>query len=160
MTVMPVGARDAAPALVTGATGFIGSRLVARMRTERRPVRALTLPGDDVPGSWDKEVELVIGSGGSKRIRTVITQVISHIVDFKLSVIDAVNAPRIHWDGATIQVEPGFTEESLATLTKIGTVNEWTEKNVYFGGVHAVMPNCQGAGDPRRGGDSRTLCEG
>lgn len=108
----------------------------------------------------DNEVELVLGSGGSKRIRTVLTQVISHTVDFNLSVVAAVNAPRIHWDGATIQIEPGFSDESREALAQIGTVNEWAEKNVYFGGVHAAMPNCEGAGDPRRGGSSLTLCEG
>jgi len=60
MSAGPVSASDAAPALVTGATGFIGSRLVTRLRAEGCPVRALALPGDDVPGSWG-DVELVQG---------------------------------------------------------------------------------------------------
>jgi gamma-glutamyltranspeptidase/glutathione hydrolase len=31
-------------------------------------------------------------------------------------------------------------------------VNEWDRTDVYFGGVHAVVPEREGAGDPRRGG--------
>ena len=30
-------------------------------------------------------------------------------------------------------------------------VNQWTEKNVYFGGANSVL-NSEGMGDPRRGG--------
>lgn len=103
------------------------------------------------------QVELVLGSGGSKRIRTALTQVISHIVDFDLSIKDAVNAPRIHWDGEIIQLEPGFSEKSVNVLKTLGRVNVWKERNVYFGGVHAVVPECEGAGDPRRGGDARIV---
>lgn len=33
--------------LVTGATGFIGRRVLARLHADRRPVRALLLPGED-----------------------------------------------------------------------------------------------------------------
>ena len=83
-----------------------------------------------------------------------ITQVISHIVDFKLDIKEAVEAPRIHWDGDTIQVEPGFAAEAVNALQQLGTVNRWQEKNVYFGGVHAVMPDEGGGGDPRRGGNT------
>lgn len=105
----------------------------------------------------DNQVKLVIGSGGSKRIRTAITQVISHVVDFGMSITAAVNAPRIHWDGDIIQVEPGFAEDALRALKKLGSVNVWQELNVYFGGVHAVVPDDRGAGDPRRGGDAKTI---
>jgi nucleoside-diphosphate-sugar epimerase len=51
----------AAPSLVTGATGFIGNRLVARLRAEAQPLRALVLPDDDVPGAWDDAVEIIPG---------------------------------------------------------------------------------------------------
>ena len=33
-------------------------------------------------------------------------------------------------------------------------VNEWPDRDLYFGGVHAVVPGVGGAGDPRRGGDA------
>ncbi len=31
-------------------------------------------------------------------------------------------------------------------------MNEWDTKDVYFGGVHAVLPGRAAAGDSRRGG--------
>ena len=49
------------PVLVTGATGFIGRRLVARLRAGTRLVRALVLPGEPVPASWDDGVEVARG---------------------------------------------------------------------------------------------------
>ena len=101
----------------------------------------------------DGAVELIVGSGGSKRIRTALLQVISDAVDFGMSVREAVEAPRIHWDGECVQVEPGFPSESLAALGARWRLNAWSERNLYFGGVHAVGPQAgEGAGDPRRGG--------
>jgi gamma-glutamyltranspeptidase/glutathione hydrolase len=98
------------------------------------------------------KVELVIGSGGSKRIRTAITQVLSSVVDFNIPVQQAVEAPRLHWDGAVMQVEPGFSRESIDALQNHWPVNIWSTIDVYFGGVHAVIPFMEGGGDPRRGG--------
>jgi gamma-glutamyltranspeptidase/glutathione hydrolase len=97
-------------------------------------------------------VELVLGSGGSARIRTAILQAISAVVDFGLDPADAVSRPRIHWDGAAFQVEPGFSPEAMAALESLGPVNRWDELNLYFGGVHAVAPDGRGGGDPRRAG--------
>lgn len=99
-----------------------------------------------------EEVELVIGSGGSKRIRTAITQVLSQIVDFDRSPELAVTSPRLHYDGEVLQVEPGFDEDALAAVTKKVAVNVWQERSMYFGGVHIVVPGQLGVGDPRRGG--------
>ncbi|MBW2465666.1 MAG: gamma-glutamyltransferase [Deltaproteobacteria bacterium] len=102
-------------------------------------------------------VEMVIGSGGSKRIRTAITQVISSIVDFNIPVQEAVEAPRIHWDGEMMQVEPGYSQDAINVLQKHWPVNLWNTIDVYFGGVHTVLPGIAGGGDPRRGGSVRVL---
>lgn len=98
------------------------------------------------------EVELVLGSGGSKRIRTAITQVLTQIVDFQRSPEVAVHSPRLHFDGESLQIEPGFSEESLKALRETIPVNVWQEQSMYFGGVHVVVPGQYGIGDPRRGG--------
>ncbi|MEN8231630.1 MAG: gamma-glutamyltransferase [Thermodesulfobacteriota bacterium] len=103
------------------------------------------------------EVAMVIGSGGSKRIRTAITQVISSIVDFGIPVQQAVEAARIHWDGDIMQVEPGLPQESLDALLQHWPVNIWSNIDVYFGGVHTVLPGIAGGGDPRRGGSVREI---
>jgi len=100
----------------------------------------------------DNEVELVLGTGGSKRIRTAITQVLTQVIDFGRDLRTAVNAPRMHWDGEVLQVEPGFPEEPMAELVRRFPVNVWEKQNVYFGGVHTVIPGRESVGDPRRGG--------
>ncbi len=98
------------------------------------------------------QVQLVLGSGGSKRIRTALLQVISNSVDFAMKPPEAVAAPRLHWDGQRIQVEPGFDDMALAALAKRWPLNRWPVQDLYFGGVHVAAPNGDGAGDPRRGG--------
>ena len=101
------------------------------------------------------ELRLALGSGGSKRIRTALLQVISLVVDFERPLRSAVEHPRLHWDGQTIQLEPGLPPASLEALSNLGPVNEWSCLDVYFGGVNAVAPDGDAAGDPRRGGAVR-----
>jgi len=99
------------------------------------------------------DVRLVLGSGGSKRIRSAILQVTSAVVDFGAELSDAVGAPRMHWDGEWLQVEPGWPTATLEALARRWPLNRWPERNLYFGGAHAVAPRAEAAaGDPRRGG--------
>ncbi len=102
----------------------------------------------------DDEVKLVFGSGGSKRIRTALTQVLTQIIDFNRSLSEAVVAPRMYWDGdeEILQIEPGFSEQGMKALKDRATINIWDDLDLYFGGVHAVIPGVGGVGDPRRGG--------
>ncbi|MCP5158229.1 MAG: gamma-glutamyltransferase [Gammaproteobacteria bacterium] len=100
----------------------------------------------------DNQVRLALGSGGSKRIRTALLQVISNSVDFAMNPKKAVEAPRLHWDCQQIQIEPGFGDVVLEALAEHWPLNRWTTQDVYFGGVHAAAPGGAGAGDPRRGG--------
>jgi gamma-glutamyltranspeptidase/glutathione hydrolase len=100
----------------------------------------------------DQRVKLVLGTGGSKRIRTAISQVLSQYVDFNRALQVAVDAPRMYLDEGLLQVEPGFDQHALEAVKKVTPINVWQQKDVYFGGVHAVVPGIEGAGDPRRGG--------
>ena len=100
----------------------------------------------------DDHVKLVIGSGGSKRIRTAISQVLMQVVDFKRSLQEAVDAPRLYLDENCLQLEPGFSDIAVNSLKDIIPINLWDQQDVYFGGVHAVIPGLEGAGDKRRGG--------
>ena len=122
--------------------GFHGHTPGVRVASMMSP--SFVLDGDSV--------SLIVGSGGSKRIRTTMQQVISSVLDFGHDVATAVQAPRIHWDGEACQVEPGFTRRALEDLSRSITVNEWSDLNMYFGGAHAVDPSGVAAGDPRRGG--------
>ena len=99
---------------------------------------------------------LVLGSGGSNRIRTAILQVISNLVDFHMPLEAAVAAPRIHWENRVFHLEPGFDQAALGHI--IGSANPvwWQAQNMFFGGVHAVGIDengiLHGAGDSRRRG--------
>jgi gamma-glutamyltranspeptidase / glutathione hydrolase len=110
---------------------------------------SLLLDGDRPP--------VVFGSGGSERIRTAMTQVIVNLVDHGMTLEDAVHAPRIHWDGRTVQVEPGFSREAVDHLAARRPTNQWSVSDLYFGGAHAVAPDGSCVGDPRRGGATRLL---
>ena len=67
---------------------------------------------------------------------------------------------------AAIAVAEADPSLKVALLSKVypmrshtvaaGPVNEWPGPSVYFGGVHAVRPGVDAAGDPRRGGTTRT----
>lgn len=105
----------------------------------------------------DDKVELVIGSGGSKRIRTAISNVISQVIEYDRPLQKAVDSPRLYLDEGLLQIEPGYSERAVDILRDILPVNVWPKKDVYFGGVHAVIPGIIGAGDPRRGGAVRMV---
>src|SRR5579859_5994703 len=53
------------------------------------------------------EVELVLGSAGSNRIRSALLQTIVAVVDHGLDATAAVNAPRVHFEDGTVFAEPG-----------------------------------------------------
>ncbi len=95
---------------------------------------------------------LALGSGGSKRIRSAILQVLTQVIDFGRELDPAVAAPRIHWDGDTLQIEPGFPQQTIQALARRWPVKLWRACDVYFGGVHALIPGQCGAADSRRGG--------
>ncbi len=99
---------------------------------------------------------LVLGSGGSNRIRTAILQVISNLVDFHMPLETAVAAPRIHWENNTFHLEPGYERAVLDPILGDATPVWWQAQNVFFGGVHAVGLGddgvLHGAGDLRRRG--------
>ena len=104
----------------------------------------------------DGEPVLAVGSGGSNRIRSAILQVLSNLLDFDLSLSEAVNTDRVHFEAGTLQVEGGVDAEVVADLRTMGyRVNHWHGTSMFFGGAHAVK--LQGAeltpaGDLRRGG--------
>ena len=102
--------------------------------------------------------EFVLGSGGSKRIRTAIAQAISNLVDFGMSVERAVSSPRLHWDEGKLNVEPGFEDFDPERLADVlgDRIVPWDNQNMFFGGVHTVASGrdgqFSGAGDGRRDG--------
>jgi gamma-glutamyltranspeptidase/glutathione hydrolase len=98
-----------------------------------------------------------LGTGGSNRIRSAITQVLVNLLDFGMSPADAVATPRIHLEGEMLSIEPGYDRETVAALQAAAPRSHvWPDLNLFFGGVHTVSVQhggvFDGAGDPRRGG--------
>ena len=105
---------------------------------------------------------LVLGTGGSERIRSALTRVITLLLGGDADLAGAVEAPRVHVDNrGIIQVEPGLSESHVADLAALGPVSSWPERHFYFGGVNAVQVTGDGRlqahADPRRGGAAIVL---
>lgn len=97
--------------------------------------------------------ETALGSGGSNRIRTALVQVLSNLVDFRLSPDAAVARPRIHAEAGRLSAESDLPDALRAEWPE---VHVWPDLNLFFGGVHLARRTAngglEGCGDPRRGG--------
>jgi gamma-glutamyltranspeptidase/glutathione hydrolase len=109
----------------------------------------------------DGEVELVLGSAGSNRIRSALLQTIVGVVDLGLRAPEAVSAPRAHFEQGIVYHEPGIepaVDPGAGLGDAVGRAREvvrFHDLNLFFGGVQAVQRRgleMIGAGDPRRGG--------
>ena len=105
----------------------------------------------------------MMGSGGSNRIRSALTQVAVRLIDGGEALETAVNAPRLHVDD-TPQVldfeDTGGEERRETLLQDFPDATLWPRSTMYFGGVHAVSRDAKGGfsamGDPRRSGSVST----
>ena len=102
------------------------------------------------------ESQIVLGSGGSNRIRSAILQVLINLVDHKMSLDEAIQQPRIHFEDGLLNLEGGFNANEVSTLIHHYPNHKiWNASNLFFGGVHSVAMNPKGfhgTGDSRRGG--------
>ncbi len=121
------------------------------------------------PGTWmttmmsptvvlrDGDPRLVLGSGGSNRIRSAVTAALVAALHYGLDLDTSVNAPRMHVEGDKLWfeakgVDPGAVEALSAAWPSSAL---FQTKNMFFGGVHAVGrtdSGLVGGGDRRRGG--------
>ncbi len=100
---------------------------------------------------------LALGSGGSNRIRTAITQVIANMLMLNTELEQSVKAPRMHLEEGLLSLEPAWAPASIDPLQKrFDSMHHWDDQNLFFGGVHAAGFDGSGrrigCGDPRRGG--------
>lgn len=103
------------------------------------------------------KTRLVVGSGGSERIRSAILQVLSNLLDYNMSLNDTVNTARVHLENGVLQCEHGYDPIAVDQLEDWGyPVNRWPTRSIYYGGAHSVSRTENGrllaAGDNRRGG--------
>ena len=85
-------------------------------------------------------VELVVGSSGSNRLRSAITQVAINVIDHGMGAREAIDHPRVHVEGDRLDCEGGFDPVEIEKLERWGErVNRFAGLNLYFGGANAVV---------------------
>jgi len=108
----------------------------------------------------NKKIWMVVGSPGSQRIYSTITQFLSRIIDGDLSMDEAIKRPRFHCAiGGTVSIEDGgFRNEIVEYLKDMGYDISVKERySFYHGAIHAVMKlqtqsGFQGVAEIRRDG--------
>ncbi len=101
------------------------------------------------------ELYLVVGTPGGRRIITMVYHVISNVIDHKMSLADAVTAPRLHHQAlpdAILIEEHGFAAAVLDSLQARGHA---VSVRRITGDVQAIIRTSngwQGVSDPRGGG--------
>ena len=107
----------------------------------------------------DGQLFLVTGSPGGSRIITTVLQVIVNVLDFRMNLTEAVNAPRIHhqWRPDAMLAEEGLSPDTLALLRAKGHRVQVGSSSGSANSVMRVDGLLAGASDPRQRG---TLAEG
>jgi len=104
-----------------------------------------------------------IGTPGGTRIVPTMVQLMTNVMDFNMSLQDAINAPRffVREGNDSFEYEIRMSEEILEGLKAMGYPIDETgahpEFDLYFGGAQGVMVDPDtgeliGAADPRRAG--------
>ncbi len=105
----------------------------------------------------DGRPELVLGSGGSNRIRSVVFQALVNALAFNRPLAETIDAARLHVEGRRLW----FEDVGLGNGAGSALMRNWPGStafdgtNMYFGGVHAVDMTDEGphaVADGRRGG--------
>jgi gamma-glutamyltranspeptidase / glutathione hydrolase len=100
-------------------------------------------------------LHLIVGTPGGPRIITMVYHVISNVIDHRMALAQAVEAPRIHHQGLPDEL---YTEKDAfpeATLDSLRARGHQVESKGYWGDVEAIVrtpTGWQGVSDPRRGG--------
>jgi gamma-glutamyltranspeptidase/glutathione hydrolase len=107
--------------------------------------------------SRDGRTVLVLGSPGGSHIITTVLQVLIDVVDFKMNVQEAVDAPRFHhqWSPDVVMIEADrFAPDVLNALGAIGHTTKVVTPmgEVYAIAVDPASGERTGASDPRADG--------
>jgi len=95
---------------------------------------------------------VVTGSPGGSRIITTVLQVLINVMDHKMNIAAAVNAPRAHhqWLPDQLELEPGFSPDTIKLLKAKG---QNVQMGKTMGSVQSIMFDnglFYGVSDPRR----------
>lgn len=141
---------------------FLGEEDVNPEGIQRQPgQRLLTMCCPTVVQRDDGET-LVIGSGGSSRIRSAILHAIVYSVDHRMTPEQIVVAPRQHVEADQLSLEAEGRPEGTVPVVRsmFDDVRVFDERSMYFGGLNLAGRTAEGrfvgAGDPRRAGAFQT----
>jgi gamma-glutamyltranspeptidase/glutathione hydrolase len=97
---------------------------------------------------------LITGSPGGSRIISTVLQIIVNVIDFNLSIDQAVSAPRVHhqWQPDELYVEPGISPEILEGLVKRGFKVVPTPPQTSANSIEITADGYVGAADRRTRG--------
>ena len=99
---------------------------------------------------------LVLGTPGATRIVTALAQIVVNTLDFGMGVDEAIEAPRIHAIGKTLEVEGGIADVAVSALSALGhDVRRYPPHDDHFGGAHVIRfekGRLVGGADSRRDG--------
>jgi gamma-glutamyltranspeptidase/glutathione hydrolase len=106
--------------------------------------------------------QYILGTPGGTRITSTLVRLIVGLVDWRLPLDEAVNAPRFDSEGSTLCIESRFPASWLSAMEDRGHPIELKGAfDLYFGGVHAVAivegaggSSYLGVADPRRPGQA------
>ncbi|MCP4725571.1 MAG: gamma-glutamyltransferase, partial [bacterium] len=104
---------------------------------------------------------LTVGSPGASRIISALVQIIVNLVDFDMSLDQAIEAPRVHSVTRKLYVEGILDIAVIEALKTLGhSVEVRGEKDLYFGGAQGILKDPStgkliGGADSRRDGFAR-----
>jgi gamma-glutamyltranspeptidase/glutathione hydrolase len=109
------------------------------------------------------EVFMVVGTPGAGYIPSTVVEMIVNVVDFGMSLEDAIRAPKFcsRVSYKELRLEGGYPQETLDALAALGhTVKaDYGELNSTFGGINAILVEdgvMTGVGSFRRDGGAAT----
>jgi gamma-glutamyltranspeptidase/glutathione hydrolase len=101
-----------------------------------------------------QKLRLIIGSPGGSRIIPYVAQTIVNVIDWKMSIQEAINQPHyLHRNGMTLDMERDTPLEKLvAPLKSYGYQTKLIDLNSGLQGIHITGQGLTGGSDPRREG--------
>lgn len=103
----------------------------------------------------DGSVEAVLGAAGGSRIITAVFEELSNLVDFDMTLSDAVRAPRFHQQDSpdVLALEPrGLPEDVVAELHRMGHETKEVAHLADAPGIGKLNGLWEGGAEPRREG--------
>jgi gamma-glutamyltranspeptidase/glutathione hydrolase len=95
---------------------------------------------------------LATGSPGGSRIITTVLQVLLNVIDHRMNIADATNAPRVHhqWLPDTLRMERGISPDTQRLLAAMGHRIKVGDPMGATQSIMRVDDLLHGASDPRR----------